>query len=57
MKIRLVSTLFLLSARLLPAESHRLPLAPENVHWGYFDATRRPCSGSGPATSSRSKRW
>jgi acetamidase/formamidase len=42
MKIRLISTLFLLSAPLAPAESHRLPLAPENVHWGYFDATQRP---------------
>jgi acetamidase/formamidase len=24
------------------AETHRLPLAPENVHWGYFDATVPP---------------
>ncbi len=24
------------------SETHRLPLAPENVHWGYFDASLRP---------------
>lgn len=58
MKIRLVSALFLLSARLGPAESHRLPLAPENVHWGYFDAALRPVLrvASGDVIE-ESKRW
>jgi acetamidase/formamidase len=43
MKTSLLAALVLVSpVGSLLAESHRLPLAPENIHWGYFDATLPP---------------
>jgi acetamidase/formamidase len=43
MKTCLLAALVLVSpVSSLLAENHRLPLAPENIHWGYFDATIPP---------------
>jgi acetamidase/formamidase len=42
MKKHVAAFAVITSSALVSAETHRLPLAPENVHWGYFDASVLP---------------